>query len=87
MSSGEVVLFTTSSLDIPSAHLYRKSTNSQGTQRQFFGKYICSEDDWRSRIFGAFIVKVLACLPLLGFSNISWYNCPFLTDFQFPLKR
>ena len=45
MSSGEVVLFTTSSLDIPSAHLYRKSTNSQGTQRQFFGKYICSEDD------------------------------------------
>ena len=31
---------------------------------------ICSEDDLRSRIFGTFLVKFLACLPLLGFSNI-----------------
>ena len=31
---------------------------------------ICSEDDLRSRIFGTFVVKFLACLPLLGFSNI-----------------
>ena len=31
---------------------------------------ICSEDDLRSRIFGTFVVKLLACLPLLGFSNI-----------------
>ena len=29
-----------------------------------------SEDDLRSRIFGTFVVKFLACLPLLGFSNI-----------------
>ena len=31
---------------------------------------ICSEDDLRSRTFGAFVVKLLAFLPLLGFSNI-----------------
>ena len=31
---------------------------------------ICSEDDLRSRILGTFVVKFLACLPLLGFSNI-----------------
>ena len=43
---------------------------SRGTQRQF-SENICSEDDFRSRIFGtAFVVKFLACLPLLGFSNI-----------------
>ena len=40
-----------------------------GTQRQF-SENICSEDDLRSRIFGTFVVKFLACLPLLGFSNI-----------------
>ena len=42
---------------------------SRGTQSQF-SENTCSEDDWRSRIFGTFIVKFLACLPLLGFSNI-----------------
>ena len=41
----------------------------RGTQRQF-SENICSEDDSRSRIFGTFVVKFLACLPLLGFSNI-----------------
>ena len=41
----------------------------RGTQRQF-SETICSEDDLRSRIFGKFVVKFLACLPLLGFSNI-----------------
>ena len=41
----------------------------RGTQRQF-SENICSEDDLRSRIFGTFVVKFLACLPLLGFSNI-----------------
>ena len=41
----------------------------QGTQRQF-SENIRSEDDLRSRIFGTFLVKFLACLPLLGFSNI-----------------
>ena len=35
-----------------------------------FRENICLEDDLRSRIFGAFVVKFLACLPLLGFSNI-----------------
>ena len=54
-----------------------------GTQRQF-SENICSEDDLRSRIFRAlFVVKFLACLPLLGFSNI--YNCPFLRD-SYPEK-
>ena len=38
----------------------------RGTQ---FSENICSEDDLRSRIFGKFVVKFLACLPLLGFSN------------------
>ena len=33
-------------------------------------RHICSEDDLRSRIFGIFVVKFRACLPLLGFSNI-----------------
>ena len=41
----------------------------RGTQRQF-SKNICSEGDLRSRIFGTFVVKFLACLPVLGFSNI-----------------
>ena len=41
----------------------------RGTQRQF-SENICSEDDLRSRIFGTFFVKFLACLPLLGFPNI-----------------
>ena len=31
---------------------------------------ICSEDDLRSRIFGTLVVKFIACLPLLGFSNV-----------------
>ena len=43
--------------------------NTRGTQRQF-SENICSEGDLRSRIFGTFVVKFLACLPLLGFSNI-----------------
>ena len=42
---------------------------SRGTQRQF-SENICSEDDLRSRIFGTFVVKFFACMPLLGFSNI-----------------
>ena len=36
--------------------------NYRGTQRQFL-ENICSEDDLRSRIFGTFVVKFLACLP------------------------
>ena len=41
-----------------------------GAPNDNFRENICSEDDLRSRIFGAFVVKFLACLPLLGFSNI-----------------
>ena len=44
-------------------------TMIRGTQRQF-SENICSEDDLRSRILGTFVVKFLAYLPLLGFSNI-----------------
>ena len=51
-------------LDSPSLNYWLR-----GTQRQF-SENICSEDDLRSRIFGTFVVKFLACLPLLGFSNI-----------------
>ena len=40
----------------------------RGTLRQF-SENICLEDDFRSRIFGTFVVKFLACLPLLRFSN------------------
>ena len=35
-----------------------------------FRKNVCLEDDLRSRIFRTFDVKFLACLPLLGFSNV-----------------
>ena len=41
----------------------------RGTQRHI-SENICSEDDLRSRILGTFVVKFLACLPLLEFSNI-----------------
>ena len=47
----------------------RRLWSFRGTLRQF-SENICSEDDLRSRIFGTFVVKFLACLPLLGFSNI-----------------
>ena len=46
----------------------------RGNQRQF-SENIYSEDDLRSSIFGTFVVKSLACPPLLG----------FLTDF-YPIK-
>ena len=46
------------------------NTNVSGAPNDNFRKIICSEDDFRSRIFGSFSVKFLACLPLLGFSNI-----------------
>ena len=41
-----------------------------GAPKDNFRENICSEDDLRSRIFGTFVAKFLACLPLLGFSNI-----------------
>ena len=42
---------------------------SPGAPNDNFRKNVCSEDDLRSRIFGTFVVKFLAC-PLLGISNI-----------------
>ena len=61
------------SKDIVTQNLVLEVLNSslrlRGTQRQFSEK-ICSEDDLRSRIFGTFVVKFLAHLPLLGFSDI-----------------
>ena len=47
-----------------------KNNHLTGAPNDNFRKNICSEDDLRSRIFGTFVVKFLACLPLLGFSNI-----------------
>ena len=46
-----------------------------------FRENICSEDDLRSRIFGAFVGKFLACLPLLGFSNIYKMVLPIFKGF------
>ena len=39
------------------------------TQSQF-SENVGLEDDLRSRIFGTFVVKFVACLPVLEFSNI-----------------
>ena len=53
-----------------------ESRNKRGTEEltgapnDNFRKNICSEDDLKARIFGTFVVKFLACLLLLGFSNI-----------------
>ena len=43
---------------------------NSGAPNDNFRKNICSEDDLRSRIFGTFVAKFLACLPLLRISNI-----------------
>ena len=59
-------------LDLRRCHVKKQSQpmrKSRGTQRQF-SENICSEDDLTSRIFGTFVVKFLACLHLLRFSNI-----------------
>ena len=41
-----------------------------GTPQRQFSENISSEDDLRSRTFGTFVVKFLACLPLLGFKKM-----------------
>ena len=61
-----IVLFF---LIIPNSKL---PVRMSGAPNGNFRENICSEDDLRPRIFGAFVVKFLARLPLLGFSNI--YN-------------
>ena len=50
------------------AHRGIVRSSVRGNQRQFL-ENICSEDDLNSRSFGTFVVKFLAYLPLLGFSN------------------
>ena len=57
-------------INIHASHLERTSAVKPGAPNDNFRKNICAEDDLRSRIFGAFVVKFLACLPVLGFSNI-----------------
>ena len=48
-----------------------------------FRENISSEDDLRSRIFGAFVVNVLlACLSYDFRTSTKWYNYSFLTDFD-----
>ena len=42
----------------------------RGAPNANFRENICLEDYLRASIFGPFVVKFLACLPLLGFSNI-----------------
>ena len=46
------------------------SLHGSGAPNDNFRKNICSQDDLRSRIFETFVVKFLACLPRIGFSNI-----------------
>ena len=50
--------------------LHHQGLENSGAPNDNFRKNICSEDDLRARIFGTFVVKFLACLLLLGFSNI-----------------
>ena len=61
-------------LDIPLSGLsfvsVKGAQHSGAPMQRQFSENICSEDYLRSRIFGTFVVKFLACLPLLGFSNI-----------------
>ena len=52
-----------------STFLAAEPPREQGHLTSIFGKYLFG-DDLRSRIFRTFVVKFLACLPLLGFSNI-----------------
>ena len=69
--------FTKLILSVPIIPAYFKNIYSRpaapestGAPNDNFRKNICLEDDLRSKIFGTFFVKFLACLPLLAFSNI-----------------
>ena len=44
--------------------LLNLSVGDAGAPNDNFRENICSEDDLRSKIFGTFVVKFLACLPL-----------------------
>ena len=47
--------------------IINKNDYAAGAPNDYFRKNICSEDDLS---FETFVVKLLACLPLLGFLNI-----------------
>ena len=55
---------------LATSNFYYRIVTDTGAPNGNFRENICSEDDLRSGIFGAIVVKFLACLPLLGFSNI-----------------
>ena len=57
----------------PNFSISKVQRNHRGAQRQF-SENICSEDDLRSRIFGTFVVKFLACLLLLVRSPRIFWN-------------
>ena len=54
----------------PPANFWQVPKHYAGAPNDNFRKNIFSEDDFRSRIFGTFVVRFLAYLLLLGFSNI-----------------
>ena len=77
ISLNKVILTVDSVDEITSVTTQMKATKQyfpvvlfSGAPNDNVRKNICSEDDLRCRIFGTFVVKFLACLPLLGFSNI-----------------
>ena len=64
-----IIIFFTFFCHLPHEAIFGEIFKS-GVPNDNFWKNICSEDDLRSRIFGTFVVKFLAYLPLLGFSDI-----------------
>ena len=70
LAEGNITLTPVCAVSHGSSLIYfRRFSIDRGTQRQFL-ENICSEDDLRPRIFGTFVVKFLAYMPLLGFSNL-----------------
>ena len=66
----ENIINLSKDLDVHDGHRSASAANFTGAPNGNFRENICSEDDLRTRIFGTFVVKFLACLPLLGFLNI-----------------
>ena len=60
--------FSNSQFNVEGFRMYR--VDRTGAPTVNFRKISFSEDDLSSLIFGMCVVKFLACLPLLGFSNI-----------------
>ena len=64
---------------------YGTAGHLAGAPNGNFRENICSEDDLRTRIFGTFVVKFLACLLLLGFSNFERFFHDEVLGCVFPL--